>query len=117
MPPGTAQAIVEEITNEVSWAFVGRNHKLERGGRGRPAEGVANLLSVNVADILMNHKIRGNWLGGGTEDEDGDMGIVAEVEAVALAALREACETPVGVMARPARISEGRKMLGKVERN
>jgi hypothetical protein len=117
VPFAKAQEIVEELTDEVSWAFVGREHKLERGGRGRPADGPANLLSVNVADILMKHKIRGSWLGGGTEEEDGQMGIVAELEAVSLAAFREACETEVGVMARPARISEARKMLGKIERN
>jgi hypothetical protein len=117
VPSAAAQEIVEELTDEVSWAFAGREHKLQRGGRGRPADGPANLLSVNVADILMKHKIRGSWLGAGTEEEDGQMGIVAELEAVALAAFREACETEVGVLARPARISEARKMLGKIKRN
>lgn len=117
VPFAEAQEIVEELADEVSWAFVAREHKLERGGRGRPADGPANLLSVNVADILMKHQIRGSWLGGGTEEEDGQMGIVAELEAVSLAAFREACEREVGVMARPARISEARKMLGKIERN
>jgi hypothetical protein len=65
----------------------------------------------------MKHEIRGNWLGGGTEEEDGQLGIVAELEAVALAALREACKIDKGVVARPARISEARKLLGKIERN
>jgi hypothetical protein len=117
VPSAEAQEIIEELTDEVSWAFAGRDHKLERGGRGRPADGPANLLSVNVADVLMKHKIRGSWLGGGTEEEDGQLGIVAELEAVSLAALREACGSEVGVMARPARISEARKMFGKIERN
>ena len=111
-----AREIVEELTDEVSWAFVGRKHKLERGGPGRPANDPGNLLSVNVADVLMKHEIRGSWLGGGTEEEDGQMGIVAELESVAVAAFREACGIEVGVMARPARISEARKMLGKIER-
>jgi hypothetical protein len=112
-----ADEIVEELIDEVSWAFVGHKHKLEQGGPGRPANGPANLLSVNVADALKKYEIRGNWLGGGTEEEDGQLGIVAELEAVALVALREACKVETGVMARPARISEARKMLGKIERN
>lgn len=124
VPFAEAQEIIEELTDEVSWAFAGREHKLERGGRGRPADGPTNLLSVNVADMLMKHNIRGSWLGGGTEEEDGQIGIVAELEAVALAAFREACAIKAGAiaraagaMARPARISEARKMLGKIERN
>jgi hypothetical protein len=117
VPLDKAEDIVTELTDEVSWAFVGHKHKLERGGRGRPTDGPANLLSVNVADALKKHEIRGNWLGGNTEEEDGQLGIVAELEAVALAALRDACKLEKGVMARPARISEARKLLGKIERN
>src|SRR5260370_18143170 len=96
VPFAEAQEIIEELTDEVSWAFAGREHKLERGGRGRPADGPTNLLSVNVADILMKHKMRGSWLDGGTEEEDGQMGIVAELEAVPLAAFRQACSIKAG---------------------
>jgi hypothetical protein len=112
-----ADDIARELTDEVSWAFVGHKYKLEQGGAGRPANGPANLLSVNVADALKKYEIRGNWLGGGTEEEDGQLGIVAELEAVAQAAFREACKIEKAVMARPARISEARKMFGKIERD
>src|SRR5262249_15187161 len=109
--------IIGEVIDEVSYAYAGRAHKLVRGGAGRPPNGPANLLSVNVADMLTRHGVRGNWQGLSDEDENGEIGPVAELEAVALTALQVACGAEVGAMARPARISEARKMLGKVHRN
>ena len=183
VPPAKADHIIGELAHEISCGFAGHEHTLGGGGRGRPAGGPANLLSVGVADVLRKHQIGGSWLGGGTEEEDGQMGIVAELEAVAQTALREACrlealedalrearkleavqialrearkpeavqtalreereleavETALraerelkaavqtalrkahklegAAMARPARISEARKMLGKIDRN
>src|SRR4051794_14476028 len=102
VPPDKAEEVIRDLTDEVSFAFVGHNHMLEQPGAGRPANGPANLLSARVADILQKHGIRGNWLGAGTEEEDGQLGTVAELEAVALAALREACKIDKGVLARPA---------------
>jgi len=45
-----------------------------------------------------------------------EMEAVAELEAIAQTAFRQACGEQVGVMARPARISKARKTLGKVHR-
>jgi hypothetical protein len=106
--------IVQELVDEVSWAFAGSNHELKRDGRGRPVDGPEKLLAVRIADVLMKHEIRGNWVGLGDHEEDGQMGIVAEVEAIALSALREAQGADPSVTCRPARISESRKILGKV---
>ena len=43
--------VVSDLFDEVSWAYAGREYKLEAEGRGRPVSGTA-LLSVNVADLL-----------------------------------------------------------------
>jgi len=107
--------VVSALFDEVSWAYAGRNHKLEAEGRGRPAS-VAALLSVNVADLLKKEGLRGNWRQLGDDEEDAPIGLVAELEAIAQTAFREACGDQAAVMARPARISEARKMLGKVHR-
>src|SRR5262249_14820692 len=72
--------------------------------------------SVNVADLLKKHGVRGNWLQLGDETEHGAMGPVAELEALAQTAFRQACGDQAAVMARPARISKARKTLGKVHR-
>ena len=78
--------------------------------------GPANLLSVNVTDLLREHGLRGNWLHPGDDEEHGTIGPVAELEAIAQTAFREACGDQAAVMARPARISKARKTLGKVHR-
>ncbi|MGY3578917.1 hypothetical protein [Bradyrhizobium sp. USDA 4504] len=109
--------IVQALIDEVSWAFAGGEHKLRGSGRGRPVDGPEKLLSVLVANVLSEHGIRGNWLGLGDEQEDGVMGVVAELESVALAALRQARKKDCSTMSRPARVSEARKMLGRVRRN
>jgi hypothetical protein len=109
--------IVQELVDEVSWAFAASNHELKRNGRGRPVDGPEKLLAVIIADVLMKHGIRGNWVGPGDQEEDGEMGIVAELESIAQSALRQAQGEDRTVTCRPARISEGRKILGKVFRN
>jgi hypothetical protein len=117
VPFTDTKEIVRELTDEVSFAYSGRKHKLEQSGAGRPLNGPANLLSVNVADVLMRHGVRGSWLGYGDDNEAGKIGPVAELEAIAQTAYREACDEPGAVMARPARISKARKILGKIDRN
>ena len=114
VPRTDAEEIVSELTDVVSFAYVGRKHKLEQTGAGRPLNGAANLLSVEVADVLSKYGIRGNWLDPGWA---GNTGLVAELEAVAQTALRQACGEANGVAARPARISRARKTLGNVHRN
>jgi hypothetical protein len=116
LPDRVVKTIVDELVNEVSFSFAGRAHMLESDGAGRPPNGPANLLSVNVADVLDKYGVRGNWLGRGDGEEDGPIGPVAELEAIAQAAFREACNKQGGAMARPARISKARKILGKVHR-
>jgi hypothetical protein len=113
VPSGDVREIVRELIDEVSFAYAGHKHRLEKGGAGRPLNGPANLLSVNVADLLGKHGLRGNWL---DPSWAGQMGPVAELEAVAQTALREACGETTGVMARPARTSKARKTLGKIDR-
>ena len=110
VPFADTKEIVRELTDEVSFAYAGREHKLKQSGAGRPVNGPANLLSVRVADVLRKYGIRGNWVDLGWA---GQTGIVAELEAVAQAAFREACNKQGGVMARPARISEHAKHWGK----
>ena len=108
--------VVSAVIEEVSWAYAGREHKLIADRAGHPVSGPANLLSVNVADRLEGCGLRGNWLQVGDNEEHGTIGVVAELEAIAQAAFREACGDQTGVMARPARITEARKALGKVHR-
>jgi hypothetical protein len=114
VPFTDTKEIVRELTDEVSFAYAGRQHKLEQSGAGRPLNGPANLLSVRVADVLSTYGIRGNWLDLGWA---GQTGPVADLEAVAQTALRQACGEAIGIAARPARISKARKTLGKVHRN
>ena len=108
--------IVSALVWEVSCAYAGREHKLEGEGPGRPVSGPASLLSVNVADLLKKHGVLGNWLQPGDDEEHGTIGPVAELEAIAQSAFREACGEQAGAMARPARITKARKTLGKVYR-
>jgi hypothetical protein len=114
VPCTDAEAILKELIDAVSFAYVGRKHKLEQTGAGRPLRGSANLLSVEVADLLRKYGIRGNWL---DTSWAGNTGLAAELEAIAQTALRLACGEACGVAARPARISKARKTLGKVHRN
>jgi hypothetical protein len=107
-----AKEVVEEIVEEVSYAYAGRQHVLKANGAGRPPNGTAMLLSVNIADLLDKHGIQGNW-----QTWPGQAGPVADLEAIAQTAFRLACGDEVGALTRPARISEGRKILGKVLRN
>jgi hypothetical protein len=109
-----ANDILRELIDVVSFAYVARNHKLEKTGAGRPLSGTANLLSVDVADLLSKYGIRGNWL---DPSWAGNTGLVAELEAIAQTAFRQACGEATGVAARPARITKARKSLGKVDRN
>ena len=103
--------IVSDLIDQVSWAYVEREYKLEGEGPGRPVSAPACFLSVNVADLLKKHGVLGNWLRLGDDEEHGTIGPVAELEAIAQSAFRQA-----GVMARPARITKARKTLGKVHR-
>jgi hypothetical protein len=114
VPSPVADEILRELTDVVSFAYVGRKHKLEQTGAGRPLSGPANLLSVDVADLLSKYGIRGNWL---DTSWAGNTGLVAELEAIAQTTLRQACGDANGVAARPARISKARKALGKVHRS
>ena len=108
--------IVSALIDEVSWAYAGREHKLEAEGPGRPVSGPVNLLSVNVDDLLGKHGVRGNWLQFDADKEQRAIGPVAELETIAQTAFREACGEQVGAMARPARITTAHKTLGKVHR-
>jgi hypothetical protein len=108
--------IVSDLFDQVSWAYVERDYELVAEGPGRPVSGPANLLSVNVADLLAKYGVLGNWLRPGDDEEDGAIGPVAELEAICQTAFRVACGERAGVMARPARITEARKTLGKVHR-
>jgi hypothetical protein len=108
--------IVNDLVHQVSLAYVEREYKLVAEGPGHPVSGAANLLTVNVDDLLREHGLRGNWRLPGDDEEQGPIGLVAELEAIAQTAFREACGEQAGVMARPARITEAHKMLGKVHR-
>jgi hypothetical protein len=112
----TIAKIMSALIYEVSCVYAGREHKLDAEGPGRPACGPGYLLSVNVADLLKEHGFRGNWLQLGDDEEGGPIGLVAELEAIAQTAFRQACGEQAGVTARPARISMARKKLGKVHR-
>ena len=115
VPDEMVAKIGNALFDEASWAFAGSNHKLVAEGRGRPVSGPADLLSVNVDDLLREHGLRGNWLQPGDDEEQGAIGPVAELEAIVQTAFREACGGQA-VMARPARITKAHKTLGKVHR-
>jgi hypothetical protein len=108
--------IVSALVDQGSFAYVERGYRLIAEGRGRPVSAAANLLSVNVDDLLREHGLRGNWLQLGDDAEQGAIGPVAELEAIVQTAFREACGEQAAVMARPARISTAHKTLGKVHR-
>ena len=114
IPFADTKEIVRELTDEVSFAYAARGHTLKQVEDRRPLNAPANLLSVRVADVLGKYGIRGNWLDLGWA---GQTGPVADLEAVAQTALRQACGGANGVVARPARISEARRTLGKVHQN
>src|SRR5262245_40578116 len=51
------------LFDQVSWAYAERGYKLVAEGPGRPVSASANLLSVNVDDLLgEEYGVRGNWL-------------------------------------------------------
>jgi hypothetical protein len=116
VPDEVIAKIDSALFDQVSWAYAERDYKLVAEGPGHPMSGAANLLSVNVDDLLREHGLRGNWRLPGDDEEQGPIGLVAELEAIAQTAFREACGEQAGVMARPARITEAHKMLGKVHR-
>jgi hypothetical protein len=57
----TTKDVIDEIVDEVSYAYAGRNHALKASGAGRPPSGAAMLLSAGITDLLANHDIEGNW--------------------------------------------------------
>jgi hypothetical protein len=114
VPFADVKEIVRELTDEVSFAYAGRGHTLEQVGAGRRLNAPANLLAARVADVLNTYGIRGNWL---DPSWAGQTGPVADLEAVAQTALRQACGGATGVVARPARISEARRRLGTINKS
>jgi hypothetical protein len=108
--------VTSALIDAVSSAFVGRDMALVAAGAGRPMRVSSNVLSIDVADLLKQAGIRGCWLALGDEVEDGLIGVVAELEAIAQAALRVASGVNIGAMARPARITDARRRLGKIFR-
>jgi hypothetical protein len=100
--------IVQELVDEVSWAFAASEHKLTRNGRGGPIDGPEKLLAVLVPEILKGHGMRGNRLQG----DDGAIGMVAELEAVAEATLRRARTEDAKTISRPARTSGAQETRG-----
>jgi hypothetical protein len=105
--------LLEALVDEISWAFAGTAHQLKREGRGRPVDGAEKLLAARIPQVLKDHGVRGNWLQG----DDGEIGIVSEIEAVAQGALRQARKQERQTMSRPARTSDARKLLGNVYRD
>jgi hypothetical protein len=110
------ERVLQRVVDAVSYAYVGRDFRLEKDGRGRPPNVSKNILSCDISDSLRDAGIRGNWLAQGDVEEDGVPGLVAELEAIAQTYLGQACGKPSGVMARPARISDARKLLGCISR-
>jgi hypothetical protein len=106
--------VVPRIFDAVSYAFAGRNLRFEKQGPGRPADVAGNILSSEVASVLGNAGLRGNWLAPGDAEEDGAPGLVAELEAIAQSAYKKASGSTAGTASRPARISEAKKLLGKI---
>ena len=107
-----SEEIIQDLVDEVSYAYAGRHHELKAGGAGRPPNGNEMLLSVNVADVLGKHGFRGNW-----QMWPGQAGLVTNIEAIAQTFFRLACGESVGALTRPARISKARKTLGNVHRS
>ncbi len=108
--------VSQRIVEAVSWAYAGRNIQLTNDGPGRPPAASGNILSIDVADILSGEGVRGNWLAPGDEQEDGAIGLVAELEAIAQTAYKQASGADIGTAARPARVTEARKLLSKITR-
>jgi hypothetical protein len=117
IPDEVIAQIVDRLVYIVSCAYAGRDHKLVAKGPGPPVAAAANLLSVDVDESLREHDLRGNCLQYGNDQERGRTGLIAELECIAMTAFRQACdEQAEGVEARPARISDARKILGQIHR-
>ena len=109
--------VTERLIDVVSYAYVARDFVLASEGRGRRVDGPSNLLSLDVEDALKSAGISGNWMLPGDEEADGVIGPVAEIEAIAQAAFRDACGLAKPTAPRPARITDAGKRLGSVTRN
>jgi hypothetical protein len=109
--------VAQGIVVATSWAFVGRQVRLANVGAGRRPDASGNLLSLDIEHILKAEGLRGNWLAPGDAQEDGVPGLVAELEAIAQTAYKQACGSDTGTAARPARVSAARNLLGKVTRD
>lgn len=118
---GASDPVTHQVTSRiidvVSHAYVARNFKLTSAGAGRPPDGPSNLLSIEIEEVLKNSGISGNWLLPGDDKEDGAIGPIAEIEAIAQTAFRQSCGKERAAMARPARITDARKRLGPLIRN
>jgi len=104
--------VVDAVKVAVYWHGL----TLRSKGAGRPADGAGQMLSSEIYELFRLHGISGNSL---EPDEDlYKVGVITEVEAAAQTArkLILGIGDGTGVMARPARTSEARKLIGRVER-
>jgi hypothetical protein len=116
VPDEAIALIVEDLVYVVSCAHAGREMKFIGKGPGRRVAVPASLyLSRDCHRLLSEHG--GNWLlrSSAKEKEEDRIGLVTEIEAVCLTALRQASDPQAeGVQARPARITAAGRILGEV---
>lgn len=106
--------IINAVADAVAHPIYGNGITVEQTGRGRPADIGAQMLSSEISGIFRTENIRGNSL----RSEEDNIGVIAEVEAVAQTArkLSNGETLAAGVMARPARISGAEASVGPVSR-
>lgn len=117
MPEPEIAALVERLIEETTHAFLLDGAILPAPGRGKPRDAARDILSALVSEILAAKGLRGNTLGIADDEDDipGTPGLVSELESIVMTARDQAVDSNApGVAARPARISNARKLLGKI---
>lgn len=110
--------IITELIYETSHAALLRDAEIPARGRGRARSVGKDFLSVRACDILNKYGFRGNTLSlakNGKHHVSGAPGLVAELESAVMTACERAHNfNAPPVNARPARISNARNSLGKI---
>jgi hypothetical protein len=112
LPPDVLEQLPRGVTDAVEGSLFWNGLTFESTGAGRPVDAAGQLLSSEINQLFRSRGIVGNSL----RSEDDEIGVIAEVEAVAQTMRKQELGAKVGVMARPARISTALGSIGAVER-
>lgn len=109
--------IIERLVEETTHGVLLNGSKLPAQGRGKPRDAAREYLSAVTGSLLSGCGLAGVTLGAADDEDDvpGTPGLIAEIESIVMTARDQAVNPSApGVAARPARISNARKTLGKI---